>query len=55
MAREGLDFKDKSVVCIITGSGLKDPDIALKIPSSFHHLSTSLEEIEAEMGWTSQA
>ncbi len=29
MARQGLDLKGRRVVCIITGSGLKDPDLAV--------------------------
>ena len=27
-AREGLSLRDKKVVCIVTGTGLKDPDLA---------------------------
>ena len=27
-AREGCSFQGKKVVCIVTGSGLKDPDLA---------------------------
>lgn len=49
--REGTDFRGKSVVCVITGNGLKDPDTALKIPTVFHNVAPSLGEIEAEMGW----
>ena len=29
MKRDGLDLTGKRVVCIITGSGLKDPDMAV--------------------------
>ena len=29
MKRDGLDLAGKRVVCIITGSGLKDPDMAV--------------------------
>ena len=28
LARQGVDFRGKRVVCIITGSGLKDPELA---------------------------
>ena len=28
LARQGMDFKGKAVVCVLTGSGLKDPDTA---------------------------
>lgn len=30
VCRQGLDLREKRVVCIITGNGLKDPDTALK-------------------------
>jgi threonine synthase len=51
MSREGVDFSDKSVVCIITGNGLKDPDTAMKIPTTLHKLPASLRDIELEMGF----
>lgn len=33
-----LDLTGQTVVCIITGSGLKDPDTAVKIGEQVHHL-----------------
>lgn len=30
VCRQGLDLREKRVVCVITGNGLKDPDTALK-------------------------
>jgi threonine synthase len=29
LASQGVDLKDKTVVCVITGTGLKDPDLAM--------------------------
>jgi threonine synthase len=29
MHRQGLDLHDKRVVCVCTGNGLKDPDLAV--------------------------
>ena len=29
-ARQGMSFRDQVVVCVITGSGLKDPETATK-------------------------
>ncbi len=31
LARQGMNFKDKTVVCVLTGTGLKDPDIATRL------------------------
>ena len=52
MAGEGLDLKDKTVVCIITGTGLKDPETAAAAPADIHRLPADLAAIESEMGWT---
>ena len=29
MQRQGLDLYDKRIVCVCTGNGLKDPDLAV--------------------------
>jgi threonine synthase len=29
MHRQGMDLHDKRIVCICTGNGLKDPDLAV--------------------------
>ena len=43
--REGLNLSDRRVVCILTGTGLKDPDLAI---SSVLNLATEVEpNIEA--------
>jgi len=51
LAREGRDFSGKTVVCIITGNGLKDADIALKDAGNFARISPALEAVERVLGW----
>ena len=48
-ARAGLDLKNKRVVCVITGTGLKEPDLASQ------HAATLLREIPAELGALEEA
>ena len=43
LSREGLPVKGKRVVCVITGSGLKDPDVAAGLESS------SMQEYPADI------
>jgi threonine synthase len=50
-AASGETFAGKTVVCIITGSGLKDPETALQNEPQIHHLPADVETIEREMGW----
>jgi threonine synthase len=50
-AAMGAPFAGKTVVCIITGSGLKDPETALQAEPDIHHLPAELEAIERKMGW----
>jgi len=45
-ARGGRDFSDKKVVCVITGTGLKDPDTALKSAHTIPEIPADLEIIE---------
>lgn len=45
-ARKGTDLSEKRVVCVITGTGLKDPDTALQSAQSFPELPADLEVIE---------
>jgi len=51
MAAGGLDLRGRTVVCIMTGSGLKDPDTAMATPPDLHHLPADLASIEEAMGW----
>ena len=48
MRRNGLNLADKRVVCIITGSGLKDPDMAVSAAqANTVEVKANLEAIEA--------
>jgi threonine synthase len=51
MASQGLNLKGERAVCVITGTGLKDPDTAQAAPADMHHLPADLSAIEREMGW----
>jgi len=50
-ASSKAEFGGKTVVCIITGSGLKDPETALRTEPEIHHVPADLAAIENEMGW----
>ena len=46
VARNGLDLRNKRIVCIITGTGLKDPDVASRTAdTSLVHLPATLEAV----------
>jgi len=49
-AREA-DLRDASVVCVITGSGLKDPDTALGVEAVRHETAARVEAVEQALGW----
>jgi threonine synthase len=51
LSKQGYDFSDKCIVCIITGNGLKDADIALKDAGQFTKISPTLEAVERVLGW----
>ena len=46
LAARGMDLGDKTVVCIITGHGLKDPDTALSITAEVVEVSADLANVE---------
>ena len=50
--RAGARYAGQTAVCIITGSGLKDPDTALKIEAIRHEASADLGAVERALGWT---
>lgn len=52
MAREKVVFKDKRIVCVITGSGLKDPDIPIRYAKPFLELPVDTKVIEQTLGWS---
>ena len=46
-AKSGVDFSGKKIVCVLTGNGLKDPDIANEIePASIGEYAAELESVE---------
>jgi threonine synthase len=50
-SRSGEQFSGKTVVCIVTGNGLKDPETALLTQPEVYDLPADLETIERAMGW----
>ena len=53
LSRTGMDFSQKRIVCVVTGTGLKDADTALKGAESFLELPADLLAVEQALGWTS--
>jgi len=52
LSHQGMDFSRKKVVCVITGTGLKDTDIALKDAPPFLQLSADITSVEQALGWS---
>jgi threonine synthase len=46
MYQKGADFSRKKIVCVVTGTGLKDTDIALKGAHPFIELPPDLSAVE---------
>jgi threonine synthase len=51
LAGQGKDFAGSTVVCIVTGSGLKDAEIAIKGTPSFTEVAADLTVVERALGW----
>ena len=51
LLKQGYDFTGKIIVCIVTGTGLKDADIALKDAGQFIKISPQLTDAEHVLGW----
>jgi threonine synthase len=51
LSQQGMDFSQKRVVCIITGTGLKDPDAVLKSAPPLLELPADLAAVEQALGW----
>ena len=51
LSRQGTDFSTKKVVCVITGTGLKDTDAILKTSEPFLELPSDLTTVEQALGW----
>jgi threonine synthase len=50
-AAAGASFRGQTVVCIITGTGLKDPETALETEPTLHRVPADIDALEREMGW----
>jgi len=51
LSRRGMDLSQKIVACVITGTGLKDTDTALKDTPSFLQLPADITAVEQALGW----
>jgi threonine synthase len=51
MANQGLKLSDKKVVCIITGTGLKDPNLPAKFAEPLPELPADVRIVEQTLGW----
>ncbi len=52
LSRRGTDFSEKKAVCVVTGTGLKDTDTALKNTPPFLELPADLAAVERALGWS---
>jgi threonine synthase len=50
-AASGASFRGQTIVCVITGSGLKDPETALRTEPTLHRVPADIDAVEREMGW----
>jgi len=51
LAKSGTDFSRKRVACIVTGTGLKDTDTALKGAEPFLEVPADPAAVEKALGW----
>ncbi|HEX78677.1 MAG TPA: threonine synthase [Dehalococcoidia bacterium] len=52
VSAKGMDLSGKMVVCVITGTGLKDADIAVKNAKPFLRLPADISKVEKALGWS---
>jgi threonine synthase len=52
MVKRGLNLSGKKVVCIITGTGLKDPNLPAKFAEPFPELPADIKIVEQTLGWS---
>jgi threonine synthase len=50
LRQQGMDFSQSKVVCIVTGTGLKDTDTAVKGAEPFLELPADLATVEQALG-----
>ncbi|MFC2071120.1 threonine synthase [Chloroflexota bacterium] len=51
LSQQGMDFSAKRVVCVVTGSGLKDTDAVLNNAEPFIELPADLVAVERALDW----
>ncbi|MDP2917445.1 MAG: threonine synthase [Dehalococcoidia bacterium] len=51
LSRQGMSFSGKRIVCVVTGTGLKDTEIALKSAEPLIELPAELSAVEKALGW----
>ncbi len=51
LSQRGTDFSQNRVVCVVTGTGLKDTDTALRTTQPFLELPADLVAIERALDW----
>jgi len=51
LCRGGRDFSRDRVVCVLTGSGLKDPDTAIKTVPPLPEFAADIKVVEQALGW----
>jgi threonine synthase len=51
LSQRGMDFSKKRIVCVVTGTGLKDTDTAVKNAEPFLELPADLAAVEQALGW----
>ena len=53
LSRSGMDFSQKRVVCVVTGTGLKDTETALKgCAENILELPADVAAVEQALGWS---
>ena len=52
LAREGADLTGRVAVCVLTGSGLKDPETAKTLRDRTYDVPADLSAVEVALGWT---
>ena len=50
MVREGQNLRDDTVVCVITGTGLKDQEVALQSSGTFLEAPSTVDGVEGVLG-----
>jgi len=55
MVRAGRLEAGATIVCVLTGSGLKDPDTAIARAAGLIETAATLEAVEAGLGWEERA